>query len=319
MTVLVTGGAGYIGGHVVAALQERGDPVVVVDDLSAGSAERLGGVPLETIDLAATTARGALADAMRRREVTAVIHLAARKKVPESVARPLYYADQNIGGTSAVLGAAQDAGVDAVVFSSTAAVYRSSDHPVTEESPVEPANPYGESKLYGEWMLRAQGEAAGVRGIALRYFNVTGASSPLLGDRSGTNIVPMAFERIEAGKPPLIFGDDYPTPDGTCVRDYIHVADVASAHLAALDALRGAEPGLRIYNIGTGQGTSVRQLLTAMIDVAGAPLEPQIAPRRPGDPAIVVADTRLIERELGWRPARTVEEALASAWAARRA
>lgn len=318
MTVLVTGGAGYIGGHVVAALRERGDEVVVVDDLSAGRAERIPGVRIEQIDLAAPGAATALTDVLRDARVDGVIHLAARKRVDESVERPLWYHEQNGGGTLAVLEAATAARVGRVVFSSTAAVYASSDDPVTEESPTVPANPYGETKLTGEWMLRAQAATGALRGVSLRYFNVAGAASRELADAKGGNVVPMVLDRIEAGEAPRVFGDDYPTRDGTCVRDYIHVSDVASAHLTALDAL-SAGPAYRVYNIGTGTGTSVRELVRALLQVAGSSLEPIVEPRRAGDPAVVVADASRIRAELGWQPRHDLADIVDSAWRTRRA
>lgn len=318
MTVLVTGGAGYIGAHVVAALRGRGDDVVVVDDLSAGRAERIQGVPLERIDLASVTARDELVDAMRRHGVTSVIHLAARKKVEESVQRPVWYFDENLGGLVTVLHAAEAAGVTGVVFSSTAAVYGPADEPVAEDGATEPVNPYGETKLVGEWLLRDLTAASKVRGIALRYFNVAGSASPELGDTADSNIVPMVYSRLEAGQRPLIFGDDYDTPDGTCVRDYVHVADVATAHLSALDALADG-PAFRIFNIGTGTGSSVRELVDRMIAISGSDLEAEVAPRRAGDPAVVVADAGRIQSELGWRASYDLDAMLKSAWDARRA
>jgi UDP-glucose 4-epimerase len=318
VAILVTGGAGYIGGHVVAALRERGDEVVVVDDLSAGRAERIPGVRIEQIDLAGPDAAAALTDVLRDARIDGVIHLAARKRVDESVERPLWYHEQNGGGTLAVLEAATAAGVGRVVFSSTAAVYASSDEPVTEDSPTVPANPYGETKLTGEWMLRAQAATGALRGVSLRYFNVAGAASPELADAKGGNVVPMVLDRIEAGEAPRVFGDDYPTRDGTCVRDYIHVSDVATAHLAALDALRDG-PAYRVYNIGTGTGTSVRELVDALLEVAGSSLEPIVEPRRAGDPAVVVADASRIRTELGWQPRHDLADIVASAWRARHA
>jgi UDP-glucose 4-epimerase len=316
VTVLVTGGAGYIGGHVVAALRERGDEVVVVDDLSAGRAERILGIPVRKIDLAASGASAVLERVLRDDGVDGIIHLAARKRVDESVERPLWYHAQNGGGMLAVLEAATAAGVARVVFSSTAAVYASSDDPVTEQSPTIPANPYGETKLTGEWMLRAAAETGGLRGVSLRYFNVAGTSAPELADTAGGNVVPMVLDRIVAGERPRIFGADYPTPDGTCVRDYIHVADVASAHLAALDALVDG-PAHRVYNIGTGRGTSVGELIAALLDVAGSALEPVVEPRRAGDPAVVVADASRIRSELGWAPRHDLADIVESAWRAR--
>jgi UDP-glucose 4-epimerase len=316
VTVLVTGGAGYIGAHIVAALRDRGDEVVVVDDLSVGRAERIPGVPLERLDLAAPGAADALTDVLRAAHVDGIVHLAARKRVDESVARPLWYAEQNIGGTLAVLAAAAAAGVERMVFSSTAAVYASSSTPVTEDAVTQPANPYGETKLVGEWLLRSQAATGVLRGISLRYFNVAGATSAALADTGGGNVVPLVLDRIVAGEPPRIFGDDYPTPDGTCVRDYIHVADLASAHLAALDALDDPDP-YRVYNIGTGSGTSVRDLVQALLRVTGSDLGPVVEARRAGDPAVVVADASRIRDELGWTPRHDLADIVASSWETR--
>jgi UDP-glucose 4-epimerase len=320
VTVLVTGGAGYIGGHVVAAQRARGDRVVVVDDLSAGRADRIGDVPLERIDIAGAGAADRIAEVMRAHEVSAVIHLAARKKVGESVERPLWYYEQNVGGLLAILTAMQASGVEGIVFSSTAAVYGPAERPVTEDDATAPVNPYGETKLIGEWVLRDQATATGMRGISLRYFNVAGSASPQLGDTADSNIVPMVFSRLEAGERPLIFGGDYDTADGTCIRDYVHVADVAEAHLVALDAVTAkAAPPYRVYNVGTGAGSSVRELVARMTAIAGSGLEPLVEPRRAGDPPVVVADATRIATELGWQPTRDLVEMLASAWAARTA
>ncbi len=217
-----------------------------------------------------------------------------------------------------MLEACAAAGVDRVVFSSTAAVYGQSEEPVTERSPTQPANPYGETKLTGEWLLNAQTVASGMRGISLRYFNVAGAARPELADTAESNVVPMVFARLEKGEAPLIFGDDYDTPDGTCIRDYVHVADVADAHLVSLDALAaGDSPAYRVFNLGTGSGSSVRHLVEAMTRLAGSDIAPSIEPRRAGDPAIVVADPSLIAAELGWRAKAGLDEILSSAWEAR--
>jgi UDP-glucose 4-epimerase len=219
-----------------------------------------------------------------------------------------------------VVEASQAAGVGGIVFSSTAAVYGPADEPVTEDDPTAPVNPYGETKLVGEWLLRDHASASGLRAVSLRYFNVAGASSPELGDTADSNIVPMVYSRLEAGERPRIFGDDYLTPDGTCVRDYVHVADVADAHLVALDALAdaGADP-YRVFNIGTGTGSSVRELVDRMIAIAGVEVEPLVEPRRAGDPAIVVADASRIRDELGWVARHDLDEMLSSAWQARQA
>lgn len=312
----MTGGAGYIGAHVVDALLRRGEEVVVADDLSTGDRGRIPGIPVLELDLAAAGARPVLAEGLREHRVDAIVHLAARKKVDESVERPEWYRAQNVGGVATVLDAAADAGVARLVFSSTAAVYAAATHPVTEDDETAPANPYGETKLTGERML-ADRVAAGLRSVSLRYFNVAGAARPELADIDGSNIVPLVFARLEQGLPPVVFGDDYATPDGTCVRDYVHVADVADAHLVALDALADPAASARVYNIGTGRGVSVLEMMRAMSRAAGVDIDPEIAPRRAGDPAIVVADTSRIRAQLGWSATRTLDEALASEWAAR--
>jgi UDP-glucose 4-epimerase len=232
MSWMITGGAGYIGAHVVRALRDAGEPVVVLDDLSTGDAKRLGDdVPL----VAASVLDGErVAEALREHRVTGVVHIAAKKQVGESVDRPLHYYRENVTGLQTLLEAMVDVGVDRLVFSSSAAVYGMPDVDlVTEETPCLPMSPYGETKLIGERLVRAVGRAHGLRTVSLRYFNVAGAAAPELGDPGVFNLIPMIFERYQAGQAPRIFGEDYPTPDGTCVRDYIHVADIASAHLAA--------------------------------------------------------------------------------------
>ncbi|MDT0268361.1 UDP-glucose 4-epimerase GalE [Streptomyces sp. DSM 44915] len=316
MSWLITGGAGYIGAHVVRAMVASGERVVVLDDLSTGLPERLPpGVPL---------VRGSVADgplvagALTEHGVTGVVHLAARKQVAESVAEPLLYYRDNVGGLTTLLAAVAAAGVRRLVFSSSAAVYGSPDVPlVTEETPCRPVNPYGETKLAGEWLVRAAGRAHGVHTVCLRYFNVAGAAVPELADRGAGNVIPLFFERIEAGLPPVIFGDDYPTPDGTCVRDYVHVADLATAHLAAARLLAGVAPeapaGDLTVNVGTGVGVSVRELAAAVTEVTGA-AAPVVAERRPGDPPRVVASAELARERLGFVARHGLAEMVGSAW-----
>ena len=317
MSWLITGGAGYIGAHVVRAMVAAGERVVVLDDLTSGRAARLpAGVPL---------VRGSVSDgevtarALAEHGVTGVVHLAARKRAPESVANPTLYYRENVGGLSRLLDTMVAADVRRLVFSSSAAVYGSPDVPlVTEETPCRPVNPYGETKLAGEWLVRAVGRAHGVASVCLRYFNVAGAASPELADLGGGNVVPLFFERIEAGLPPVIFGDDYPTPDGTCVRDYVHVADLADAHLAAAGELARIEPGAPAgdltVNVGTGVGVSVRELATAVGEVTGRALPPVVEGRRAGDPARVVASAELAAARLGFTARRGLTEMVASAW-----
>ncbi|MGW0606329.1 UDP-glucose 4-epimerase GalE [Streptomyces sp. NPDC002644] len=315
MSWLVTGGAGYIGAHVVRVMAEGGERVVVLDDLSTGSADRVpAGVPLVT----GSVLDGPLLErTMREHEVTGVVHIAAKKQVAESVERPLYYYRENVTGLQTLLEAMTATGVGSIVFSSSAAVYGMPDVDlVTEDTPCAPINPYGATKLTGEWLIAAASRAHGIRSAALRYFNVAGAAAPELADTGTSNIVPMVFARLDAGEAPVVFGDDYPTPDGTCVRDYIHVMDIASAHLAAARRLAGAEEGTAlVLNIGRGEGSSVREMIDHILKVTGhEDLAPETGPRRPGDPASVVASSERIAAELGWSARHDLDDMIRSAW-----
>ncbi|MBO1337587.1 UDP-glucose 4-epimerase GalE [Streptomyces sp. VRA16 Mangrove soil] len=317
MTWLITGGAGYIGAHVVHALRAAGEQALVYDDLSTGVAER---VPSDVeLVVGSTLDRELLGRTLadRSRPVTGVIHLAAKKQVGESVEQPLHYYRENVEGLRTLLDAVTAAGVHSFVFSSSAAVYGMPDvELVTEDTPCAPMSPYGETKLAGEWLVRATGRAAGLATASLRYFNVAGAASPELADTGVFNIVPMVFERLTAGDAPRIFGADYPTPDGTCVRDYIHVADLAEAHVATAQRLAGAGPGLDLtLNIGRGVGVSVRELIDVIAEETGYDVAPLVTGRRPGDPARVVASADRIGAELGWAAKRDVREMVRSAWA----
>ncbi|WP_330345368.1 UDP-glucose 4-epimerase GalE [Streptomyces longwoodensis] len=315
MTWLITGGAGFIGSHVVKAMQDAGERVVVLDDLSTGRAERLpDGVPLE---VGTVLDRDTVARVLCAHAVTGVVHIAGKKQVAESVERPLYYYRENVEGLRVLLDAAVEAGVGRFLFSSSAAVYGMPDVDlVTEETPCAPINPYGETKLAGEWLVSAVGARHGMATASLRYFNVAGAATPALGDDGVFNLVPMVFERLDAGEAPWIFGDDYPTPDGTCVRDFIHVEDIASAHVAAARRL-AADPEARlVLNIGRGEGVSVAEMVGLVQEVAGrTDVRPKVAERRPGDPARVVASADRIRAELGWSAERDVREMVESAWA----
>jgi UDP-glucose 4-epimerase len=314
MTWLITGGAGYIGAHVVRAMLDAGEETVVYDDLSTGVAERVpDGVPLE---IGSTLDAERLARVVRDRRVTGVVHLAAKKQVGESVALPLHYYRENVEGLRTLLSAVTDAGVGSFVFSSSAAVYGMPDVDlVTEETPCVPMSPYGETKLAGEWLVRATGRATGLSTASLRYFNVAGAASPGLADTGVLNLVPMVFEKLSEGAPPRIFGTDYPTPDGTCVRDYIHVVDLAEAHVAAARRLREA-PGTDLtLNIGRGDGVSVREMIDRITALTGHDVSPVAVGRRPGDPARVVASADRIAAELGWKARYGVDDMIASAWA----
>ncbi|MBG0854838.1 UDP-glucose 4-epimerase GalE [Streptomyces spinoverrucosus] len=313
MTWLITGGAGYIGAHVVRAMTEAGERAVVYDDLSTGIAER---VPDDVPLVVGSTLDGELLGrVLAGHQITGVVHLAAKKQVGESVDRPLHYYRENVEGLRVLLEAVTTARVPSFVFSSSAAVYGMPDVDlVTEETPCVPMSPYGETKLAGEWLVRATGRATGLATASLRYFNVAGTASPELADVGVFNLVPMVFEKLTEGAPPRIFGDDYPTPDGTCVRDYIHVVDLAEAHVAVARALR-ASPGRDLtLNIGRGEGVSVRDMIDRVNAVTGHHRPPTVTPRRPGDPARVVASADHITTELGWKARHDVQDMIASAW-----
>ena len=320
MSVLITGGAGYIGAHVVRLLEARGVRTVVVDDLSSGEADRVGDAPLVCFDLSAEDATRRLVEVIRDHEVSSIVHLAARKQVGESVARPAEYYRANVGALANLVEASAIAGVKRLVFSSSAAVYGvPTVSPVTETAPTVPINPYGETKLVGEWLVADAARAYGIDAISLRYFNVAGAGWDDLGDPNAQNLVTLSISRISRGLAPEIFGDRFHTPDGSGVRDYVHVLDLADAHIAALDAL--AEPsrqsaGSRVYNVGTGHGSSVREVLAALAAASGEYADPVVVEPRPGDPPSVVANVDRIAHDLGWRSARGLGEMVDSAWRA---
>jgi UDP-glucose 4-epimerase len=251
--------------------------------------------------------------------VTGVIHLAGFKYAGVSVQEPLLTYEQNVTGTAELLKAMELAGVDKLVFSSSAATYGTpSGDIVTEDTPTRPESPYGESKLIGEWLIRDQGRARGLQHTSLRYFNVVGSGSPELYDTSPHNLFPIVLRALTSGKTPKIYGTDYNTEDGTCVRDYVHVADLASSHVAAAQALAAGRTLERVYNLGSGDGLSVRQIMTAMAQVTGIDFEPEIGPRRPGDPDRIVADGTLAGRDLDWKMRHSVEEMVASAYEAQK-
>jgi UDP-glucose 4-epimerase len=314
--ILVTGGAGYIGAHVGRLLRQRGDTVVVIDDLVTGFADRVSDSMIVQIDLASDDAPAQLERVLRVENIDAVVHLAARKQVGESVERAAWYYQQNIGSLATVLIAMQAADVHRLVFSSSAAVYGRADGLVGEDAQTVPINPYGETKLAGEWLVDAATRSFPLRATSLRYFNVAGAGWPELGDRAVLNLIPMVFAHIDRAEPPLIFGDDYDTPDGTCVRDYVHVLDLAEAHLAALDRLPAAGSSHSVYNVGGGCGSSVREVIDEILVISGSQLVPQVRPRRVGDPSVVVARPERIERDLGWTASRNLRQIIESAWEA---
>ncbi|CAA9231115.1 MAG: UDP-glucose 4-epimerase [uncultured Acidimicrobiales bacterium] len=320
MTVLVTGGAGYIGAHVVRLLLERGTSVVVVDDLSTGRPDRIADAPLVRADLVADGVVDTLAGTMREHQVDAVIHIAAKKQVGESARRPAWYYRQNVGGTANLLQAMEQAEVHRMMFSSSAATYGLPDVPdgalIDEDARPAPISPYGETKLVCEWMIRAAGLAWGLRSVNLRYFNVAGSGWPELGDPGVFNLIPLVLQALSTGGQPMIFGEDYATPDGTCIRDYVHVLDLADAHLAALDYLDRDERPHDVFNVGTGAGASVRDVLAQIAASTPFDLQPKITDRRPGDPATLVADVRRIADVLGWRATRDLPAIVDSSWLA---
>ena len=302
-SILVTGGAGYIGSHAVRALVDAGHDVAVLDDLSAGHAQAVPkGV---TLVEAAIHDRDAVHKLLVDHRADAVMHFAAWLKVGESVQRPIEYYKNNVTGTLAVLEAMRDAGVKRFIFSSTCAVYGEPETvPMTETMPTQPINAYGETKLAIERALRHLERAHGLTWIALRYFNAAGAHPDgTIGEDHADEIhlIPLAIRAANGGTPLKVFGEDYPTPDGTCLRDYIHVCDLADAHMRALERLeRGGSSNA--YNVGTGTPHSVKSVIDTVTRVVGRPVAWQSAPRRPGDPAVLYASSDRAQRELGWTP-----------------
>ena len=311
-TWLVTGGAGYIGAHVVRALVGSGRAVVVLDDLSSGDARKIpGGVRFvhgSIHDRAAVLAALEGCDG--------VVHLAAKKAAGESVHMPLHYFAENVGGMLTLLEAMGERQVARLVYSSSAAVYGTpAANPVVEDSPLLPESPYGQTKLVGEMLAADCGTAQGLSWTALRYFNVAGAGGDDLGDPSVNNLIPMVFRALEQGDRPMIFGDDYPTPDGTCIRDYIHVQDLAEAHVAAAARTEQAQVA-DILNVGRGVGSSVREVMAMVSAVIGRDVDAEVVGRRAGDPPATFADPSRIAAVLGWRAGRDLEQMVRSAWSA---
>jgi UDP-glucose 4-epimerase len=313
MKLLVTGGAGYIGSHVVRAAEAAGHACVVVDNLSTGLVARISS-PIVELELASADAPELLTKLMKQHQFDSVIHLAARKQVGESVQKPEEYFLENLGGLGNLLLAMREAQLKSLVFSSSAATYGMPDvEKVSEDYPGVPINPYGQTKLIGEMMVK-NAAVWGLKGVNLRYFNVAGAGSADLADTAALNLIPIAINAVKAGKAPVVFGTDYPTPDGSCIRDYVHVEDLALAHLAAVNYLVGEGQEFSTFNVGTGLGASVIEVLDALKIASGIDFEVAIGERRPGDPPRLVADVSRIEKTLGFRTKHDLASIVQSAW-----
>jgi UDP-glucose 4-epimerase len=322
--ILVTGGAGYVGSISVEAFLAAGHEVVVLDDLSTGHRdavpERARLVVGDYGDQPATTRL------LTDHSIEVILHCAARSLVGESLQDPARYFRDNVSGGISLLEAAREVGVDRFVLSSTAAVYgMPAKTPIPEDAETRPINPYGESKRAFEGALAWYGRAYGLRSVSLRYFNVAGATEALGEDHDPeTHLIPAILGAVEAGRPLTLFGDDYPTPDGTCIRDYIHVADLADAHLAAIKATVAGDDrtagGFLACNLGNGDGFSNLDVIHSAQRVIGRPIEYEVGPRRPGDPPVLVASAERAAAVLNWRPQRPDLDAMVgSAWAWRRA
>jgi len=317
MNVLVTGGAGYIGSHVARILSQNGTPVVVVDDLSTGLDSRVSGLPSLNLELSDASAVAALEQLIREHKVTSVVHLAALKKVGESVEKPEEYFLKNLGGQANLLTAMKNTGVKKFVFSSSAASYGVPDVDLVAETETpNPINPYGQTKLIGEWMAQNAQTAWGLSHVSLRYFNVAGAGWPDLADTQKLNLIPIVFAALKGGNKPKVFGSDYPTPDGSCIRDYVHVMDLAKAHVAALDYLNEESRPYSVFNVGTGAGSSVLEVMDQIKKTTSIDFEYELVARRAGDPPRLIADVSRINKVMNWKSENSLVEIVESAWKA---
>ncbi|WP_433945959.1 UDP-glucose 4-epimerase GalE [Paenibacillus sp. SN-8-1] len=316
MAILVTGGAGYIGSHTVAELLARGEEVVIIDNLQSGHKESLLGGKLYEGDL---RDKALLSKLFSENEIDAVIHFAANSLVGESMQKPVKYYDNNVYGTLCLLEAMEEAGVRRIVFSSTAATYGEPEKvPILETDRTEPTNVYGETKLTMERMMKWFDQVLGIKYVSLRYFNAAGAhDSGKIGEdhRPESHLVPLILQTALGQREEIaIFGEDYPTSDGTCIRDYIHVSDLADAHVLAVQHLRsGAESD--VFNLGNGQGFSVKEVIAKVKEVTGVDFQVTVHPRRAGDPAVLVASSEKARTVLGWNPSRSeLGHIIQSAW-----
>jgi len=313
MKLLVTGGAGYIGAHVVRLAEQAGHEVVVVDNFSTGLSQRVQ-CEVVSLQLASPDAQSELSALMQKHRFDAVIHLAARKQVGESVEIPEQYFLDNLGGLGNLLIAMRENDLHKLVFSSSAATYGIPDvETVSEDYPGKPINPYGQTKLIGEWMV-ANAAVWGLKGVNLRYFNVAGCEFPDLADTAELNLIPIAIAQLKRGDNPIVFGDDYPTPDGSCIRDYVHVGDLARAHLMAVDYLDADTREYATFNVGSGSGASVLEVLDALKSASRIDFVLEIKARRAGDPPRLVADTTRIEKVFGFKAEHDLEQIVSSAW-----
>ena len=311
--ILVVGGAGYIGAHICQSLVDNGYSVRIFDDFSNGLHRRIDEKFTDLVE-ASVLDRSALIGAMDG--IDSVIHLAAKKAVEESVSNPLKYYEHNVGGTLNILAAMAVKKVKKIVFSSTAAVYAPSEKSAIDETDLlAPLSPYGATKVMAEELIKSIGSAEGFSTISLRYFNVVGSTKVEFADNSKDNLVPKVFAAIKRGESPEIYGSDYPTKDGTCIRDYIHVADLADSHLSALKRVESAIVH-EVYNVGSGKGYSVKEMIDQISVSMNKELTPKLFPRRAGDIPQLIASISKIERELGWKPKRSLEEMIDSAWQA---
>ena len=318
--ILVTGGAGYIGSHTVHLLRGRGYNVTVIDDLSRGHRHNVEGAAFYQANLLDTNA---VAEVMQRERFDAIVHFAAYIAVGESTQKPELYFTNNVSGSISLFTAMERAGIKRIVFSSTAAVYGTPERvPILEDFPYAPLSPYGESKIMVEKILGWLDEFKSVRSICLRYFNACGAEPGSgLGEEHDpeTHLIPLLLRAVQTGKPVTIFGEDYPTPDGTCIRDYIHVSDLAEAHIVAVESLLHDGPSNK-FNAGTGRGTSVREVIAAVEEITGQKVPYTVGPRRAGDPAELVANSDKLQKTLGWTPHYTdIREVVRTAWDFQRA